>query len=129
MANQNQFIPIDHQSIFNSGTIEHLNLLTYQDTLFYSPFVQNLFSKRDFKDWIIIKELKSRFEYNIKECKRLNETILENVPDTWKIDKASWEKELNDKMFDKSWLDKVWGYFCEYLQNMLNRMVWKLIIV
>ncbi len=60
IENENQFVPIDHDAIFNTGNLDKgLYLITLEDSLIYSGIFKSLFPKRSFDEEEYITNIKN----------------------------------------------------------------------
>lgn len=120
IENQRGFIPIDHETILNSRTLNRpLIGLTYEDSIISSPLFLNLFGTSDFKK-PLIKELRVEFYSNVKNCHKKTVAILKKLPADWNIDKKQLENKLISELFVNNWLESSFNLFLEFLQRNLN---------
>ncbi len=120
IENQRNFIPIDHETLLNSRTLNQpLVELTYEDSIISSPLFLNLFGSGDFKK-PLIEELREGFYNNVKNCRKKTANILKKIPIDWNIDKKELENKLISELFVKNWLDSSFNLFLEFLQRNLN---------
>ncbi len=112
------FIPIDHDSIFNTGNLDKgLVLLSENETLLYTNLTRKLFSEKELCDQFTLKEIKNEYYLCVRECENNLKEILQNVPEEWKINIEEYENLLITNLFEKKWIDNCWRYFLELLQH------------
>ena len=116
IINNRNFIPIDHEAIFNTRIFNNqLSLLTYNESLLSSQLVKSLFNKKDF-DKKFCSDLKETFFENVKLCSNNFVSIINKIPDDWKIDAKFTEQKIFSDIFSKNWLSKSFNLFLEFLQ-------------
>lgn len=120
IENQRNFIPIDHEAIFNTRNIKSpIYELTYEDSIISSPLFMNLFSNNDFNQ-TAMKEIKDNFQAKVKLCIDNYVILIEPIPPDWNINKLELETKLKNEIFDDNWLLRSFNLFLEFLQRNIN---------
>jgi len=120
IENQRNFIPIDHEAIFNTRNMKiPICELTYEDSIISSPLFMNLFSNNDFNK-PTLKEIQDNFLTKVKHCKENTVELIEQLPPDWNINKMELETKLRNEIFDDNWLISSFNLFLEFLQRNIN---------
>jgi hypothetical protein len=78
--NQRDFIPIDHEAIFNSRVFNNpICELTYEDSLISSPLMLKIFGKKSISKKEI-EEIRNNFHSFVNQCQQNLVTILSQLP-------------------------------------------------
>jgi hypothetical protein len=119
-----QFVPIDHESVFNSGNIDkQLYAINEDSSLITAPLCLRLFSTQDISNKKTrIDDFKDYFYLCISNCRQKLPQILNQVPEDWKINLALSWKDLDNHLFVKKWIDECWNTFVTYLQFTINKL-------
>lgn len=122
IENQNRFIPIDHDAIFNTGNLKNgLQLLTCNETLISTDITRRLFSVRELRNQKYIEEIKNEYYLCTSICKQKLIQILSDVPEEWKINISDYQNLLETKLFDDRWIDRCFTYLIELIQLQAHR--------
>lgn len=118
--NQRNFIPIDHETIFNTC---NLNIpiceLTYEDSIISSPLFKKLFTDNELGK-NSLEEVKENFFIKVQRCKlRVNE-IIDQLPSDWNININVLETKLINEILDNNWIEGSFKLFLEFLQRNNN---------
>lgn len=118
--NQRNFIPIDHDNIFNSRSAGNMIYeLTYEDSLVYTPLFRKMFSKKE-----IIQsdkeEIETYFYTFVNHCLENLVYVISQLPDDWKINKKELETKMIDEIFNEAWLKKSFKLLLSFLQYNSN---------
>jgi len=120
IENQRNFIPIDHEAIFNMRNMKiPICELTYEDSVISSPLFMNLFSNNDFNK-SALKEIQDNFYIKVKHCNENTVELIEQLPPDWNINKLELETKLKNEIFDDNWLITSFNLFLEFLQRNIN---------
>ncbi|MBI4645076.1 MAG: hypothetical protein HY738_00410 [Bacteroidia bacterium] len=122
VENNNQFVPIDHETVFNTGNLHHgLVEITIDDTLINTPLLTRLFNIKELTNQDFFNELENMYYLCIENCNNQLNKILKYVPVDWLIDKSITNKLLQQYLFNTDWIKTCYHTFLEYLQLTLNR--------
>lgn len=114
--NQRNFIPIDHESIFNSRVMYNpICELTYDDSLISSQLMQKMFGLKDLKK-LDKEEIKSNFYSFVNQCQGNLVSIVSQLPNDWKINKKELETKMINEIFNETWLNNSFKLLLFFLQ-------------
>lgn len=114
------FAPIDHEKIFNSGTINFpIQLLTFEDSIISSDIFRLLFPNlRSLNDEV--SEIKEVFPQWISFCQGSLDRILADIPETWGLDISYLTSYLIQQVFSGNGLNHVMEQFLSFIQEKLS---------
>jgi hypothetical protein len=116
VQNKNRFIPIDHDAIFNTGNLHRgLELLSDNETLINTDLTRRLFTATELRSKDFFEKTKNDYYLCVAECKKNSSTILQDIPDEWRINSAEYLNLLNIHLFSKDWTNKCFNYFQELI--------------
>ncbi len=122
IENQNRFIPIDHDAIFNTGNLKNgLELLSCNETLVSTDITSRLFSARELRDQKYIEGIKNEYYLCTSVCKQKLKLILSEVPKEWKIDISDYRNLLETNLFNDRWIDRCFKHLTELIQVQAQR--------
>lgn len=105
LESQYQIVPIDHETIFNTRIIEYpISELTFEDSIISSPLFFSLLGQNSFPNRR--EEIKNNFYLKVSLCKDSFEDILNDIPESWRIDKNRLKNKLINEIFVDSWTEK-----------------------
>lgn len=114
------FLPIDHATIFNSGSeYREIYLISIEESLVSSPLFSR-FCKRSATLEKEILEVLDEFPLLVHNCHEEIDHILAQIPTEWKIDIIKLKEYLNDNIFRPSWREEVIFHFTSYIQQSLS---------
>lgn len=120
VENERNFIPIDHETIFNTRNIKiPICALNYEDSIISSPLFAHLFSTNDLNK-SVLNEIQDNFHSKVEHCIRNYVNVLEQFPKDWNINQMEIETKLKDEIFVDSWLISSFNLFLEFLQHTIN---------
>lgn len=109
-----QPIAIDHEKIFNTGSLTlDIYELSYEDSMLYSSLYHLLFKSYKSSAPLIDKICASLYP-NSEICNEQLDAILADVPVEWGIDTSELQDRLQRNIFSASWLAKVDSTFKEF---------------
>jgi hypothetical protein len=115
------FIPIDHETIFNSNSLFYgLNIQTEDDSLIHTPLFKSIVSKKLINN-IFQQERKIREDFYLctANCKNELDKILEELPHDWNISINTKRDLILKHLFSSEWSDDVFRNFLIYLKQLL----------
>lgn len=115
------FIPIDHETIFNSNSLQYgINIQTEQDTLILTDLFKSVISKFRVKELLHDYELIQKdFYLCVANCKSEFNKLLEEIPHDWKISIDTKRDVILGNIFTPKWQEDVFRYFLIYLKKLL----------
>lgn len=114
--NQLNFIPIDHETIFNSRVMNNpIYALTYDESLVSTPLMQKMFGLNDVKK-LDIEEIQSNFYSFVNQCQGNLVNILSQLPADWKINKNELQTKMINEIFNETWLNNSFKLLLFFLQ-------------
>lgn len=120
IENQRNFIPIDHETIFNSCTVNMpIYEINYDDSLIGTPLFFNLFGIKELQK-SILTEIRHNFFEKVKICQENTVGIIDQLPQDWKINKSELEAKLKNEIFVDNWLNGSFNLLLEFLQHNIN---------
>lgn len=116
------FVVFDHEAIFNTGNLDKgLCTLTEEDSILSSPLVLKLLSRKQLADRNYLDSLKKKWYVAIEVCMQNVQTILQQVPNEWNINRNQKQKLLNQHLFNDAWFEECYHKFLELIQLNLNK--------
>jgi hypothetical protein len=120
VINERNFIPIDHEAIFNgqnfNNLIEHIN---EDDSLICTNLILNMFSNQYFnRD--VYSELEKYFYLCTQICKEKTGEILSKIPADWRIDVNKMFEKI-EQIFTDQWIKSSLTLFLTFLQHNLHK--------
>ena len=117
----NDFIPIDHEMIFNTGNLDKgLYLISESESIINTPLTTRLFTKRELSDISKIARIKEEYYHCIEQCKSKLHVILENTPDDWSIDINIEIELLQSELFNVNWINNAYKEFLTFIQSQIR---------
>ncbi|WP_159523705.1 HipA family kinase [Sunxiuqinia indica] len=117
IENQNRFVPIDHDAIFNTGNLDKgLVLLSENETLICTDLTGVLFSRKELCDQKFLEEIKNEYYICISKCEENLNQIVSVVPEEWNINITDYQNLLKENLFNKAWSRNCFEYFLELIQ-------------
>lgn len=115
------FIPIDHETIFSSNSLNHgVTIQTENDTLILTDLFKAVIPKSCVKELLHdFKTIEKDFYLCVANCKSELDNLLEEVPHDWKISIDTKRTAILENIFTPNWLDEVFRYFLIYLKQLL----------
>lgn len=115
----NYFVPIDHESIFNTNSFHRdLTLLTEEDSIIHSMLFSSLFPKQKARLFSKnIEEVSNNIYLWRDRCNESLDKILSHVPPEWKINSNEMNSQIRNKLFSDDWLAKVVKRFKSLIQT------------
>lgn len=113
--NERNFIPIDHEAIFNSqdfnNPIYHINEF---ESLICTTLVLNMFNTQYFNK-TVCDELEKYLYLCTENCKSQIDLILRDIPLDWRIDREAMLVKI-EQIFSDQWINKSFDLFLSFLQ-------------
>jgi hypothetical protein len=114
---ENQFIPIDHDSIFNTGNLDKgLVLLSDNESLISTEITSRLFTKKEIQSQNLVSHVKEEYYICIENCKQNVDNILNDIPTGWNVNKEKYKTLFNEQLFNKQWVDDCFKHFHKLIQ-------------
>src|SRR5690606_10943880 len=115
--NQYEIIPIDHEACFNHQNLERgLVSIDYESNLIYTTLFSKLYKPEEFRNPVLLQELKQSLYLCSQNCKANIKKNLQNIPPDWNFDISVKEQELNQYLLNDAWFEECWQTFLEFLQ-------------
>lgn len=112
-------IAIDHEKIFNSGSpLSRLELIAYEDSLFYSNLFHRLFRSQKGKSLSLFEEIGASLQPYSSRCQRDLQSIIDSLPEEWGFDKDEIYSTLINGIFSEDWISKVGIAYEEFISLM-----------
>ncbi len=122
VENENRFIPIDHDAIFNTGNLDKgLDLLTEEDSIISTNFTLKLFSRKELQNKEYLNEIQDEYYLCTANCEKQIDTILNEIPLNWRINTKDYATLLKENLFKQQWIDASWKHFLELIQLHLQK--------
>lgn len=117
IENQNRFVPIDHDAIFNTGNLNNgLVLLADNETLISTDITRRLFTTKELRDQDYLEEIKNEYYICTSVCKQKLTQILSEVPEEWNVNITDYQNLLEANLFDDLWIRSCFIHFTELIQ-------------
>ena len=117
IENENRFVPIDHDAIFNTGNLNlGIALLSENETLIYTELTKRLFCSEELRNSEFMKNIKKEYYICISECKRNVENILRTIPVDWNVNINDYLNLFDKYLFNKKWIDESFNHFQSLIQ-------------
>lgn len=114
-------IAIDHEKIFNSGSpLRPLNLITYEDSLFYSNLFHRLFQSHKGKNLKLFEEIGASLQPYTSRCQQDLQSIIDGIPEEWGFNKDEIYRTLNFGILSQDWISEVHQAYREFILLMTN---------
>jgi len=114
------FYTIDHETIFNSSFLEReLEEITEEETILNTEIAKILFAKNK-KINKIVDELVEKFYLCIGECEVQLKSIIDDIPESWDIDKEALLNNMKLYLFSEKWKTKCVRVFRTYVQTFIT---------
>ncbi len=118
VEDSNRFVPIDHEMIFNTGSIDRgLELISREESLLDTPMTNNLFSKKELRKIDYLPKVQEEYYFCIRKCEEELNQILKEVPDDWLVNIEKEKNTLLQELFNKDWIDTVFAEFSLFIQS------------
>lgn len=112
-------IAIDHEKIFNSRSpLRRIELITYEDSLFYSNLFHRLFRSQKGKNLRLFEEIGASLQPYTSRCQRDLQWIIDSLPEEWGFDKNEIYRSLIDGIFSEGWISEVGKAYKEFITLM-----------
>lgn len=112
-------IAIDHEKIFNSRSpFSSIDLITYEDSLFYSNLFHRLFRSQKRKNLRLFEEIDASLQPYTSRCQRDLKSIIDSLPEEWGFDKNEIYRALIDGIFSEGWISEVGQAYKEFIALM-----------
>jgi hypothetical protein len=114
----NRIIPIDHEFIFNSNSLERgVYQINDYDSLVTTSLFKSLFPKQNKKKIVILADqiIEEFFNY-VKDCSHTIDNVFQQVPNEWNIDKQLKDKKLK-QIFTDLWLKETVKTFKLFIER------------
>ncbi|NOZ35663.1 MAG: hypothetical protein GXO80_10245 [Chlorobi bacterium] len=116
VENDYNFIPIDHEMIFNTGNLDKgLYLISIEESIIGTPLTKKLFSSKELFGNSKLNDMEENYYLCINNCKEKLNVILQNTPDDWLIDINSEKELLLKELFNSKWLKDVFNEFKAFI--------------
>jgi len=113
------FVPIDHEMVFNTGNLEReLVEITQEESLITSVLFNTLIMKQPkgkIVDLVLIN--KNEFYLCIEKCYEQLDEILEDIPPAWQIDVPAMKALLIQNLFSEKWKQRAFNQFTYLIQK------------
>lgn len=120
IENENQFIPIDHDAVFNTSNLHRgLFLISEEESLITTDFTKKLFKFNELSDRDLLKEIENDYYLCISKCKKNVDTILSEIPGEWKLDAEEMKTLLTAHLFNDKWSSECYNHFLKLIQLQL----------
>lgn len=117
----NKFIPIDHATIFNSNTIEHIPYhISYDESLIASPLLLAIYTPSQLGNKKTLASIEANYYLCVQNCHKNLLTIIGQLPTQWCNNKDELYTKIDNKLFQNAWIEASWHTFLEYLQQSIN---------
>lgn len=120
-VNKGILIPIDYGCILNTATFDSpLSQMTETDTILNSDLFSHLLKGQ--KSTMIdyeIQTLSRKYKSHIRECKKKQDSIINDLPKEWKIPSEDVADKIH-QLFNDNWIDGCWNNFLECLNEIRN---------
>ena len=116
-----RIIPIDHEYIFNSNSPERgIYPINEDDSLSTTSLFETLFPKQNKKKIVILaNQIIDEFHQNVVNCLNTTDTIFQEIPEDWNIDK-SLKKEKLEHIFSEEWYKQTIKSFNAFVHRNLK---------
>ena len=117
VENDNNFIPIDHETIFNTGLLSSgLEYISPDESIIDTPFANALYTRKELVNKNIIDLIQKEYYICIEKCITNIDTILNEVPNDWLVNIENEKELLKAELFKKEWIDGAFNEFKQFLQ-------------
>lgn len=117
IENQNRFVPIDHDAIFNTGNLDKgLELLSDNETLISTDITRHLFTSKELRSKKYLEEIRKDYYICTSVCKTKLTQILSGIPIEWNINIAEYHNLLQNYLFNDLWVKRCFVNFSELIQ-------------
>lgn len=114
-------IAIDHEKIFNSRSpLSGIELITYEDSLFYSNLFHRLFRSQKGKNLRLFEEIGASLQPYTSRCQRDLQSIIDSLPEEWGFEKNEIYRSLIDGIFSEGWISEVGKAYKEFITLMIQ---------
>lgn len=112
-----RFVVIDHVAIFNWGSREgqSLTALTLEDSIIGAPHFKKLYPQST-KNRDAIRDVGENAYLCVEKCRAALPSILQWVPDAWKIDTKAFASWADKHLFDDSWKQEMYDTYLSHCQ-------------
>ncbi len=116
LASGNRFVPIDHQHIFNSSSLEgKLSQLTENDSILSHSIIKSLFKRNELKDQELVADIQRKYYLYIERCQQNLHNIISKIPADWNIKTEKYVQLIEGKIFSERWIRNTWINFVTLL--------------
>ena len=118
---ERNFIPIDHDKIFNSRDFTHpIYEIAEDESLINTPLFPNMINNQTFTR-SFYTEYEEYFYFCTNKCRASLVELHEGIPDDWEIDKLTFSEKM-DQIFSERWLKSTFTTYITFLQYYLNKV-------
>lgn len=118
----NRFVTIDHQHIFNSSNLQYgLSQLTYTDSILNFQGIKSLFKKKELVATETIDQLEKKYYICVEECSRNLDGVVDSTPSDWNIDQNETVRLIRESIFSEEWIKDSWKSFISFVQTLVNQ--------
>ena len=118
----NRFVPIDHQYIFNSSNLQYsLYQINWYDSILYHKFCFSFLQKSDLTAFKL-GNIEQKFYFFLEKCHSNLKQIVSQMPQQWNIDQNKMLLKLEKQLFSDSWKKQTWQTFCDFLQELSKQI-------
>lgn len=117
IEDQNRFVPIDHDAIFNTGNLDKgLVLLSENESLISTDLTKRLFTSKELSNQNYLEEIKNEYYICISVCKNQLAQVLSGIPKEWNVNVVDYQNLLEANLFNDRWSKDCFGHFIELVQ-------------
>lgn len=117
-----RIIPIDGGSVFHTGNQDKGNYtLSIDETILSSPLLFSIYSVSALCSPHVLKELWDYYYFCTQSCKQSLKSIINQVPESWQINKQKEVQNLEQFLCNDTWINEVWEVFTQHLQLAINK--------
>lgn len=122
VGNQNRFVPIDHDAIFNTGNLDKgLVLLADNETLITTNITSQLFTPKELRDQHYLEKIRNEYYICTSVCKTHLTQILSEVPKEWNVNVVDYQNLLQANLFNDLWIKNCFNHFIELIHLRAQR--------
>ena len=118
----NRFVPIDHQYIFNSSNLQYgLYQINWYDSILYHKFCFSFLQKNDLTAFKLAN-IEQKFCFFLQKCHSNLKQIVSQIPKQWNIDQSKMLLKIEEQLFSDNWKKQTWQTFCDFLQELSKQI-------